>query len=303
MDGARTSDAAATAPSGRTEREMLGHVRHDLRAWDDAELPRRRKAYKSFADKLSPAARWLEARVGRPWSKVKAEILAKLDTRSLAGRHIVYDHLLPSRWRVSDSWWVARRVFFVDAHGILRLAPRRQYVRPLRGVGLSAIQQRLVCVIAGSVRAPLRTAIPTPWPLGGCRDAKMGSGDRKRRCCTPVPAAGIAHRAAGDGVPATEKGVSRGGRQRSLRRAGCSPRRRTSSRPASPAVPAASAAVPSCLAGGPLRRLRAIRLDGRAPRLGARRSPGDRCRRPRGSRAATRARPRGPRGPLRNEPH
>ena len=35
----------------------------------------------------------------------------------------------PSRWLVSESWWLARREFFVDAHGMLRRAPRRRYVR------------------------------------------------------------------------------------------------------------------------------------------------------------------------------
>ncbi len=49
---------------------------------------------KGFTDKLSPMYRWIEAQVGRPWDEVRAEVFQKFDTRTTAGRHITFDHLL-----------------------------------------------------------------------------------------------------------------------------------------------------------------------------------------------------------------
>lgn len=123
-------------------REVLVRVREDPSAWDDMGHPRRPKAYKSFADKLAPAARWLAKRAGRPWRDVEGEILATFDTRTLAGRHIVYDHLLPDQryWDRALGWRVGRYGFVVDGHGFLRVDQRRRrsqrctyrgtYVRP-----------------------------------------------------------------------------------------------------------------------------------------------------------------------------
>lgn len=85
--------------------------------------PVRKAVYKGFRDKLSPAERWLESQVGRPWSKVRSELFARFDTRTTAGRHIVFDHLLRDvntgqfgRYRHED--------YLVDRHGILRHNPR-----------------------------------------------------------------------------------------------------------------------------------------------------------------------------------
>src|SRR5262245_32814527 len=55
-----------------------------------AVYPVRKVVYKGFRDKLSPAERWLESQVGRPWSKVRSELFARFDTRTTAGRHIVF---------------------------------------------------------------------------------------------------------------------------------------------------------------------------------------------------------------------
>jgi hypothetical protein len=89
-----------------------------------AVYPVRKVVYRAFRDKLSPAERWLESQVGRPWSKVRSELFARFDTRTTAGRHILFDHLLKDvntgqveRYRSDD--------FHVDRHGILREnAPR-----------------------------------------------------------------------------------------------------------------------------------------------------------------------------------
>jgi len=75
-----------------------------------------------FDDKLGPPRRWLGRQVGRPWNIVRSELLQRFDTRTTAGRHIVFCHML--RWVEHDG--VARwRPFLVDRHGLLRAAPPR----------------------------------------------------------------------------------------------------------------------------------------------------------------------------------
>ncbi len=103
-------------------RAWLAAVRCDPEVAEARAAPGMEPVYKDFFDKLAPAERWLCARVGRPWREVEGEILATFDTRSLPGRHIVFDHLLPSRWQTPrEGWRVHKRVWFwVDAQGRLR---------------------------------------------------------------------------------------------------------------------------------------------------------------------------------------
>jgi hypothetical protein len=103
-------------------REWLDAVRVDADA-ADASAPRRGpRVYKRFFDKLGPAMRWLDSQVGRPWSKVFGELCARFDTRTVAGRHIVHDHVLRSvALHGCSEPGVGRRFdFVVDRHGILR---------------------------------------------------------------------------------------------------------------------------------------------------------------------------------------
>ncbi len=110
-----------------------GGVRQALRAirdGDDADgvvLPKKRKVQRHFHDKLAAAERWLRAQIGRPWNKVRAELFACFDTRTTAGRHIVFDHMLP--WvrvdRAVDSWSWRYHILEVGRGGILRLARER----------------------------------------------------------------------------------------------------------------------------------------------------------------------------------
>jgi len=93
---------------------------------DDWVAPRARKIGRQFRDKLSPPERWLDAQVGRPWDLVRGELLSKFDPRTTAGRHIVFDHMLP--WvRGPASPCDYRALFGVDAHGLLRRLPLRRY--------------------------------------------------------------------------------------------------------------------------------------------------------------------------------
>ena len=119
------------------------------RVGDDPDAlvwPEPKPVQKAFRDKLSPAEQWLRAQVGRPWWKVRSEIASRFDTRTLAGQHIVFDHLLPSRWERDGTWRVDRDVrFFVDRHGILRA---RVPARPSRITRGQCYRDELECMRA-----------------------------------------------------------------------------------------------------------------------------------------------------------
>lgn len=92
---------------------------------DGAVYQPRKVVYRGFHDKLAPAERWLGSQVGRPWNKVRSELFARFDTRTTAGRHIVFDHLLRDVDAGGPVYW--RPDFVVDLHGILR--PTTNYRR------------------------------------------------------------------------------------------------------------------------------------------------------------------------------
>jgi hypothetical protein len=102
-----------------------------MRAEPDSELYEvRSRQGRAFRDKLAPAERWLRSQVGRPWNKVRGELMQRFDTRTTAGRHIVFCHLVPSVKvdEIADRY--RRFDFKVDRHGILRELPRTRYRWP-----------------------------------------------------------------------------------------------------------------------------------------------------------------------------
>ena len=102
---------------------------------DELYIRPRKPLGKMFAsDKLGAVERWLLAQVGRPWAKIEGEIRSRFDTRSLAGRHIVFDHLLPNHRERRDGEWVVNRryAFHVDRHGFLRARQRAGRKQPAR---------------------------------------------------------------------------------------------------------------------------------------------------------------------------
>jgi hypothetical protein len=97
-------------------------------------VPARRPVRKSFHDKLAAPRRWLWSHIGRPWAEVHAEIRRRFDTRTTAGRHIVFCHLL--NWvvdhaAVHELRWYRRDYLIVDEDGILRRGPGRRPRRAL----------------------------------------------------------------------------------------------------------------------------------------------------------------------------
>ena len=88
------------------ERAYLHAVVHDPSVADARSPEPRRPVRKAFHDRLAAAERWLLGHVGRPWRKVEGEILATFDTRTIAGRHVVFGHLMP---RPHRPWNERRR--------------------------------------------------------------------------------------------------------------------------------------------------------------------------------------------------
>ncbi|HEX2670156.1 MAG TPA: hypothetical protein VHM25_04750 [Polyangiaceae bacterium] len=115
----RYSHAAARAAQHRQEHELLAG-----RDADEAVFEPLWPVHRSFSDKLGPARRFLRSQVGRPWDKVQAELFERFDTRTTAGRHILYCHLL----REVELDRITRYdTFYVSAHGILRWQQRKRW--------------------------------------------------------------------------------------------------------------------------------------------------------------------------------
>lgn len=79
---------------------------------------------RDFNDRLNPLWRWMDSRVGRLWDEVHAEVRARFDTHTTAGRHIVYCHLLDSVRRAGDPRAEYSR-YQIDEEGILRGSGQR----------------------------------------------------------------------------------------------------------------------------------------------------------------------------------
>lgn len=115
------------------EKAYISEVKEDTENWYDYDIEPTRPVWKEFSDKLGPMYRWLHAQVGRLWNDVRSEVAEKFDTRTTAGRHITYDHLLSSveevpnlnyrRYSYRPEDWTTsyyRNDFYVDDDGYLR---------------------------------------------------------------------------------------------------------------------------------------------------------------------------------------
>jgi hypothetical protein len=128
LEAGRSGGGWGLRADNRAERAKVRQALSALRQADEADdllLPVMKKNNRWLDDKLGAPERWLASHVGRPWSKVRSEMFARFDTRTLAGRHIVHDHMLD--W-VAESPRLGCRCqppkFVVDRHGILRHAPK-----------------------------------------------------------------------------------------------------------------------------------------------------------------------------------
>lgn len=115
------------------ERAYMADLRKNLEFFDEEVVEDREHVYKGFSDKLGPMYRWIDAQVGRKWNEVRSEIFEKFDTKTTAGRHITFDHLLSSitdtlsgrdsRGRIAanyETYSNRYHEYYVDDNGFLR---------------------------------------------------------------------------------------------------------------------------------------------------------------------------------------
>lgn len=86
------------------ERNYLADVQKDPERFDEEIIEKLQPVSKGFTDKLRPMYRWLAVQVGRKWAEVHKEIFEKFDTKTTAGRHITFDHLLSSVVDTRSGW-------------------------------------------------------------------------------------------------------------------------------------------------------------------------------------------------------
>src|SRR5687768_8023465 len=99
IEGGRdyNNSRARTRSTGRERahvRDYLKAVMKDPEIWENSFIKPRKKVMKEFHDKLGAVKNWLYSFSGNCWDDVYSQIRKKFDTRTLAGNHIVFDHLL-----------------------------------------------------------------------------------------------------------------------------------------------------------------------------------------------------------------
>lgn len=157
-------------------RNYMKEVSLDPDNYDEYDIEPTEHVYKDFRDKLSPMYRWLNAQVGRLWDDVYSDVKKSFDTRTTAGRHIVYDHLLSSvevtenpryswRYRPEDpTTSYSQNDFYVDAEGILqkkRYLGRRSYYMKAQPFDTNRIANWLNGRIVGKVGNKLFWFVPS----------------------------------------------------------------------------------------------------------------------------------------------
>lgn len=75
-------------------RQLLHSVINETEIVQKFVIPTRKKVPKDFNDKTNPVERWLKSRTGKKWNITHSMIFRKFETRTMAGRHIVFDHIL-----------------------------------------------------------------------------------------------------------------------------------------------------------------------------------------------------------------
>lgn len=82
-------------------------------------------------DKLNAVWAYLVGRCGEPWDTVRSELVQQLNTDTLAGRHVLYDHVLKQVTPLT-AHDVEYADFVVDSNGLLQEGPWRLRRRSTR---------------------------------------------------------------------------------------------------------------------------------------------------------------------------
>lgn len=185
IEGGRRTKVRREGKLRAADRDALGWHAPDGDVLASLALPGRLNTYRAFNDKLSAPLRWLASHVGRPWDHVRSEMFARFDTRTTAGRHIVFDHLLG--WvqdgRLGHRCWFK---FVVDRHGILRhAASRPQFTFPVAVHPRPDLDAWLARRRVGTRGDVLFWFVPTP--AGAYRqDQRLGDEDAARWRALPA---------------------------------------------------------------------------------------------------------------------
>lgn len=123
----------------RQESRFLSETRRLEDADDSGVYPDRDDSAERYAkrrygltDKLSPLRHYLNKQVGKQWAEVYSELVNKFDSRTVAGRHVLNDHIIReihgAGSQESSDAAIYRR-FYLD-NGILRKTqqPKREKV-------------------------------------------------------------------------------------------------------------------------------------------------------------------------------
>jgi hypothetical protein len=105
-------------------KNYISRVTKDPELADDIVVKARPKVPREQGDKLNPIRGYLRSRVGRKWDDVHSEIIKRFDTRTIAGHHILYGHILEhmvAYWYVLPYGRYAD--FIVNEDGILTEGP------------------------------------------------------------------------------------------------------------------------------------------------------------------------------------
>jgi hypothetical protein len=125
----------------------------------------RHSGEKSLNENLAPLRRYLESNVGRPWSKVYAEIRATLDSRKATGLHILqhlFDFVAVDTWldgrtvMVWGSGWPRRTqpvtgLYVHPVSGLLRNAPHRAKTHLAKPVTELRLEANVACRLVDGV--------------------------------------------------------------------------------------------------------------------------------------------------------
>jgi len=125
-----------------SSRTFLRAVQKDVDAADALPTPKRVHVGKEFADKLNPVYQFLDSRIGKNWSKVRAEMFERFDSRTTPGRHILFDHALSTVDESGNTDRFRYIRYVVDKQGRLQKNKERtRYAkwRPLEPVDWDAI--------------------------------------------------------------------------------------------------------------------------------------------------------------------
>ena len=147
IEGGRTGGYKGEVRSAKrsersSERSFLRAVQKDADTADALPPPERMHVGKEFADKLNPVYQFLDSRVGKNWSKVRAEMFERFDSRTTPGRHILFDHALSTVAETGNTDRFRYIRYVVDKQG--RLQKNKERARfakwhPLEAVDWDAI--------------------------------------------------------------------------------------------------------------------------------------------------------------------